>query len=92
MIEVKRKEGESVDSLIRRFTKKVQQSGLVLRTKKRQYFSKDKTKGEQRADALRRQVIRQRKDYLRKTGQLTDEELRSRNPRVIKLIKRSLRK
>lgn len=92
MIEVKRKEGESVDSLIRRFTKKVQQSGLVLRTKKRQYFSKAKTKTEQRSDALRRQIIRDRKDYLRKTGQLTDEELRSRNPRVIKLIKRSLRK
>lgn len=92
MIEVKRKEGESVDSLIRRFTKKVQQSGLVIRTKKRQYFAKAKTKTEQRSDALRRQTIRDRKDYLRKTGQLTDEELRSRNPRVIKLIKRSLRK
>ncbi len=91
MIEVKRKEGESVDSLIRRFSKKVQQSGLIIRTKKRQHYVPPLTKREQRASALRRRVVRDRKEYLRKTGQLDEEELRSRNPRVRALIKRGLR-
>jgi len=91
VLEVKRKEGESVDSLIRRFSKKVQQSGIILRTKKRQYFDPGKNKSEQRVDAIRRQQIRERKEYLRKTGQLTDEDLRSRNPRIKALIKRTLR-
>lgn len=91
MIEVKRKDGESVENLLRRFSKKVQQSGLIVRTKKRRFFEPAKTKREQRSDALRRRVIRDRKEYLRKTGQLQDEDLRSRNPRVIAMIKRALR-
>ncbi|MEK7496820.1 MAG: 30S ribosomal protein S21 [Patescibacteria group bacterium] len=92
MIEVKRKDGESVESLLRRFSKKVQQSGLILRTKKRQHFEPAKTKREQRGEALRRLAIRGRKEYLRKTGQLTEEELRSKDPRVRSLIKRSIKK
>ncbi len=92
MIEVKRREGESVEAMLRRFSKKVQQSGIILRTKKRRFFSAAKTKSELRADALRRVVIRQRKEYLRKTGQLMEEDLRSRNPKVRALIKRAIRK
>ncbi len=91
MIEVKRKDGESVESLLRRFSKKVQQSGLVVRTKKRRFFEPAKTKREQRVDALRRLSIRERKEFLRKTGQLSEEDLRSRNPRVVAMIKRALR-
>ncbi|MFZ5390840.1 MAG: 30S ribosomal protein S21 [Patescibacteria group bacterium] len=88
---MKKKEGESVDSLIRRFSKKVQQSGIILRTKKRQHFEPAKNKTEQRSNAVRRQQIRDRKEYLRKTGQLTEEDLRSRNPKIKALIKRTLR-
>jgi len=91
VIEVKRKDGESVETLLRRFSKKVQQSGLILRTKKRRFFEPAKSKREQKVEALRRITIRGRKEYLRKTGQLQDEDLRSRNPRVIAMIKRALR-
>ena len=91
MIEVKRKEGESIESMLRRFSKRVQQSRLIIRTKKRQHFETPKTKREQRVEALRRLTIRARKEYLRKTGQLTEEELKSRDPRVKALIKRTLR-
>lgn len=91
MIEVKRREGESVESMLRRFSKRVQQSSLIQRTKKRRFFDPPKTKREQREVALRRMVIRGRKEYLRKTGQLNEEDLRSRNPRVIAMIKRALR-
>lgn len=91
VIEVKRKEGESVEGMLRRFSKRVQQSGLILKTKKRRFREAPKSKRLQRQAALRRLAIRTRKEYLRKTGQLTEEELRSRNPRVISMIKRTLR-
>lgn len=76
--------------MLRRFSKRVQQSSLIKRTKKRRFFEPAKTKREQRENALRRMVIRERKEYLRKTGQLNEEDLRSRNPRVVAMIKRAL--
>lgn len=91
MIEVKRRDTESVESLMRRFSKKVQQSGLIIRTKKRRFFESPKTKTEQRSDALRRGKIRVRKEYLRKTGQLSEEDMRSRDPKIKALIKRTIR-
>ncbi|HLD86119.1 MAG TPA: 30S ribosomal protein S21 [Patescibacteria group bacterium] len=92
MIEVKRREGESVEGLLRRFTKRIQQSGVILRTKKRRFFVTPKTKREQRSDALRRAAIRERREYLRKTGLLSEEDLRSRNPRIKAMIKRTIKK
>lgn len=92
MIEIKRREGESVESLLRRFTKKVQQSGLVARTKKRRFYEPPKTKREERAAAVRRTQMRVRRDFLKRTGQLTDEDLKVRNPKAIALIKRGLKK
>jgi len=92
VIEVKRRDGESVEGLMRRFSKRVQQSGVILRTKKRRFFATDKTKREQRSDALRRVAIRVRREYLRKTGQLSEEDLRSRNPRIKAMIKRTIKK
>ncbi len=92
MIEVKKREGESVEGLLRRFTKKVQQSGVIIRTKKRRFYAAPKTKRELRSDAVRRAAIRTRREYLRKTGQLTEEDLRSRNPRIKTMIKRTIKK
>ncbi len=92
MIEVKRRDSESVEGLLRRFTKRVQQSGVILRTKKRRFYASPKTKREQREDALRKAAIRDRREYLRKTGQLSEEDLRSRNPRIKAMIKRTIKK
>ncbi len=41
MIQVTRKDGkESLENLIRRFNKRVQQSGILAEVKKKQYFEK----------------------------------------------------
>jgi len=92
VIEVKKKEHESVESLIRRFNKRIQQSGVLLRAKKRRFYEVPRTKDERRGAALRSRLIQQRKEYLRKTGQLTDEELKSRSTKVRNLLKRGLPK
>lgn len=72
MVEVKKREGESGESLLRRFTKKVQQSGLLIRAKKGRFYDPPKTKREIRVDALRRKSIREKKEYLRKIGKLEE--------------------
>ena len=90
MIEVKKKERESVESLIRRFNKRVQQSGVLLRAKKKRFYETGKTKTERRSAALRNRLSQERKEYLRKTGQLTEEELKSKSPRVRNILKRGI--
>ncbi len=53
MIEVTRKDGkESAENLVRRFNRRVQQSGLVLKVKQGQYFEKPLSKRDRRAKAI----------------------------------------
>jgi len=92
VIEVKKKEHESVESLVRRFNKRVQQSGVLIRAKKRRFFEKPRSRSKERAAAMRGKLIGERKEYLRRTGQLTDEELKSRSTRIRNLLKRGLPK
>jgi ribosomal protein S21 len=74
--EVRRKKGESFESLLRRFSKKVQESGKLLQVRKIRYHAKTKSKAAVRDAALRREYLRGRRDYLIKTGQATEEDFR----------------
>jgi ribosomal protein S21 len=71
--EVKRKKGETFESLIRRFSKKVQQSGRLLQVRKIRYKTKDKNKTSVRSAAARREEITAKREYLKKIGKLVDE-------------------
>ena len=72
MVEVKRRDNETVGSLIRRFTRKVQQSGVLLNARKIRFFEKPKTKLRVRREAQMRKEITEIKEKLRKLGK--DEE------------------
>jgi ribosomal protein S21 len=72
-ITIKKRDNESNERLIRRFTRRIQTSGLLIRIKKRQYFEKDKNKNALKKDALRRISLRSKEDYLRKIGELEEE-------------------
>lgn len=89
MVEVRRKEGESAESLIRRFTKRVQSSGILIRAKKGRFFTSPKTKLEKKEDAARRKLIREKKEYLRKIGKL-EEFIDPRRPNKRGTIKKLL--
>ncbi len=54
MIQVTAKERESVESLIRRFNKKVIQSGVLGEARRKRYFEKPISKTEARAVAIRK--------------------------------------
>jgi ribosomal protein S21 len=56
MIQVARKDGkESSENLLRRFNRKVQQSGTIATVKQKQFFQKDISKTERRNKAIIRQ-------------------------------------
>jgi len=73
MIEVKRKEKESTGSLLRRFSKKIQQSGLLLQARGSRFREKIKSRPERRKNALKRNEIVAEKEYQRKIGKLEDD-------------------
>lgn len=72
LIEVKKKDGESNESLLRRFNRKVQASGVILYVKDNQFSQKAKSKNLTRRDAQRRSKMRELRDYMRKIGKLDD--------------------
>jgi len=72
VVEVRKKNGESVESLLRRFTKKVQQSGILIRAKRGRFFEPKKSRDEIRVGAIRRNLIKEKKEYLKKIGKLDD--------------------
>ena len=78
MIESKRKKGETFEALLRRFNKRIIQSGIVLQVKKVKFKIKSPNKNLQRQLALRRLKIKGEKEYLKKIGKLEEEETRRR--------------
>lgn len=70
MIQVTRKDSkESLENLLRRFNRKVQQSGVVAVVKQGQYFEKPISKRERRAKAIIRQNRKATKIKRIKLGQ-----------------------
>jgi len=56
MIQVTRKDSkESLENLLRRFNRKVQQAGVIAVVKQNQFFEKSMTKRERRLKAILRQ-------------------------------------
>lgn len=78
MAETKRKKGESFESLLRRFKKKIQQSGILLQSRKIRYYERPRSKNKRRVDALRRIEITAEREYLKKIGRLREEDFPTR--------------
>jgi len=70
MIQVTRKDAkESTENLLRRFNRKVQQSGMIAEVKNGQYFQKPLSKTERRTKAIIRQERKVQKLKKIKLGQ-----------------------
>lgn len=69
MIQVTRKDSkESTENMLRRFTRKVQQSGLLATAKQQQYYEKELSKRERRLKAISRQERKAQKIKKLKLG------------------------
>ncbi len=68
MVEVKRKDNESFESLLRRFNRKVQQSGVLIRARKTRFFEPGKSRNLKKVAARRRSEIKEQKEELKRLG------------------------
>lgn len=73
MVEVKRKRGESFESMLRRFSRRLQLSGKIRHAKKIRFYTGPKSKTELKKSALRRIELQREYDRLKKLGKLPEE-------------------
>ncbi|HAU65832.1 MAG: hypothetical protein A2017_17635 [Lentisphaerae bacterium GWF2_44_16] len=79
MINTKRRKGESFESLYRRFSRRMQQSGTTLEAKKNRFHVDEPNKTRQKKSALRRLAVRIKREYLIRVGQLDETQTISRH-------------
>lgn len=70
MIEVKKTETESSLNLIRRFTKKVQQAGILRRARDLQFKKRQESNLVKKKKALKKVKTRKKMEYLWKLGKI----------------------
>jgi len=75
-IEVKKKDKETSESLIRRFSRRVQQSGVLLHARRSRFKEDEKSKREKRQEALYKIKIRKEIEKLKKLGKFSEEALK----------------
>jgi len=74
MAEVRRKKGESFESFIRRFNRKLMESGKILQFKKVKYLQPKKSRNLKKKSALMKLSKHQQREYLKKIGRLPEED------------------
>ncbi|MBI3420849.1 MAG: hypothetical protein HY006_02190 [Candidatus Sungbacteria bacterium] len=74
MVEVRRRQHETVGAMLRRFTRRVQQSGVLIHTRKNKSFKSKLTRRAVRERALRRVAMAKERARLDKLGKLPESE------------------
>lgn len=84
MIEVKKKDRESPESLIRRFSRRIQQSGVLVRARRVRFRSEEKSKREMREGAMYKVKVRKVVSKLKKMGKFDDQNFRNVKKKLVK--------
>jgi hypothetical protein len=69
-LEVKKKERESSQSLVHRFTKRVQQSGILRAARNKRFKDREKSRNMEKEAALRREKMKIEYEKLKKLGKV----------------------
>lgn len=69
-LEIKRKEKETVQSLISRFSKAMQQSGILMRAREKMFKDRIRSENLKREAALRREELKKVYEKLKKFGKI----------------------
>lgn len=75
MVEFKRKKGETFEGFLRRFNKRLQQSGNLMQARKNRYHRKDQNEHQKKTSALIGLELRSKKEYMRRAGKFKDEAM-----------------
>ena len=76
-IVAKRQENETTGSMLRRFTRMVQQSGVLIKARRTQFFQGPKSERERKLSALYRDRVRKERLRLQKLGIVDEEEIKA---------------
>ncbi len=82
MVEVKRKPNESTGSLLRRFSRFVQQSGVLVRKKSLKYRPKKLTERQEKNRAIMGVHLRKLRAQLQKQGTYTEDAFQEAKRRM----------
>ena len=69
-LEIKRQGRETSQALVRRFSQRVQRSGILLRARRRRFKARTKSEGARKKQALRREELKKEYVKLEKLGKL----------------------
>lgn len=69
-LEIKKQPRETAQSLVRRFTKRLRQSGILRRAKKNRYRARPKSPKVRKRTALRKQELKKEYEELKKLGKV----------------------
>lgn len=84
MIEVKKKDRESSESLIRRFSRRVQQSGVLVQARRARFRKEEKTRRQMREGAMYKEKVKKVVDRLKKMGKFDEENFRNIKKKLVK--------
>lgn len=84
MVEVKRRDKETSESLFRRFSRQIQQSRVLLSARKNRFKTKEKSRRQLRESALYRQKVKVAVDRLKKLGKFDEERFKDLKKKIIK--------
>ncbi len=76
MVQVKKKDRETSESLIRRFSRRVQQSGVLLTVRRGRFYAKPKSRRQVRESAQYRAKVKKEVDKLKKMGKFDEDALK----------------
>lgn len=82
MVKVKRRTKESSYSLLRRFTDKLKDSGLLREIRKSQFYKRPKNKRRRREEAMVKAKYRKERKRLMKLGLLEEGEKMKKKPKT----------
>lgn len=75
-VEVKKRERESVQGLLRRFSKRIVQSGVLVRARRNRFYIPPLSKRQKKLNALRREKNKKEKERLYKLGKLESNDFK----------------
>ncbi|MBT4723164.1 30S ribosomal protein S21 [Candidatus Falkowbacteria bacterium] len=78
MLEAKRKKGESFESFLRRFNKRLIQSGVIFEFKSKRYHAKDESRNLQKTVAVARKKYKDKIQFLKKIGKLPEDRFKGK--------------
>jgi ribosomal protein S21 len=80
----KKNDRETTENLIKRFTRRVQQSGVLMHVRKNRFSNDEKSNIERRQEALYKNQMRKEVDKLKKLGRFDEDSFKELKKKIKK--------